>query len=239
MLIGQFWRRTQEKLKSLRINPIVLILINIIAPSMYIILNGKYLQYFLLIFASFLLIIMKRFKRLLAFLAIYFSMIGIHSLTLNNPKTQFIGLFFIVLSQAIPCFVLASVLVSKYNSAELLSALDILRLPRMLVVAVTITLKYLPTFTREFGLIKESMRLRGIEFSWKKPIKSFEYFVVPQLFRCEALAEEVTAAGMVKGIDAPMRRSSFFEEKIRWSDTMIMTVFLIGLAGGFVWQIHR
>ena len=225
-------------MKSLRINPLVLILINVIAPSMYIVLNGKYLQYFLLAFASFVLILMKRFKRLACMLIVYFSMIGIYLITIQDDNAKFIGLFLIVLAQSVPCLVLASVLVTKYNSAELLAALETVRIPRVMVVAVTITLKYIPTFAREFKLIKESMRLRGIDFTWRRPIRSFKYFVVPQLFRCAALAEEVTAAGMVKGIDAPVRRSSFFEEKVRWSDAMIMAIFIIGLAGGFVWQTH-
>ncbi len=225
-------------MSRLRINPVVLILINIIAPSMYIVLNGKYLQYFLLAFASFVLILMRRFKRLMGMFVVYMLMIGIHAVTLQDDKAKFIGLFFIVLAQSVPCLALASVLITKYNSAELLAALETMRIPRIMVVAVTITLKYIPTFAREFKLIKESMRLRGISFTWKKPISSFQYFVVPQLFRCAALAEEVTAAGLVKGIDAPVRRSSYFEEKVRWSDAMIMAIFVMGLAGGFVWQIR-
>ena len=223
-------------MSRIRINPVVLILINVIAPSMYILINGKYLQYFLLAFASFVLILMGRFKRLAGMLAVYGIMMGIYMVTIQDDRAKFIGLFLIVLAQSVPCLVLASVLVSKYNSAELLAALETMRIPRMMVVAVTITLKYIPTFSREFKLIKESMRLRGIEFTLKKPIRSFKYFVVPQLFRCAALAEEVTAAGMVKGIDAPVRRSSYFEERVRWSDAMIMVIFVLGLAGGFVWH---
>ena len=225
-------------MKALKVNPVVLIIINIIAPSMYIFLNGKYLEYFLLTFASVLMILMGRYKRTIGLLGIFFSMTGVYLITIGYDSTKFIGLFLVVLAQSVPCIALASVLVSKYNSAQLLSALETLRIPRVLVVAVTITIKYIPTFRREFGLIKESMRLRGISFTWKKPIKSFQYFVVPQLFRCAALAEEITAAGMVKGIDVPKRRSSYFEEKIRWSDIAILCVFIAGLAGGFAWKLR-
>lgn len=223
-------------MKSFQLNPVVLILINVIAPTMYIFLSGKYLQVYLLVFAAVLLVIMGRFKRLAGLFVLYFGMLGIYAVTINQPSLKFIGLFLIVLVQSVPCLVLASVLISKYNSAQLLSALETLHIPRSLVVAVTITLKYIPTFKREFGYILESMRLRGITFTWKKPIKSFQYFVVPQLFRCAALAEEVTAAGLVKGIDAPMRRSSYFEEKVRPLDVVIFIIFAAGLLGGFVWQ---
>lgn len=223
-------------MKSLKVNPIVLIIINIIAPSMYIFLSGKYLQIFLLVFASTLMLVMGRIKRVISLLAIWFAMMGVYWLTIGNDKFKFIGLFFIVLAQSVPCIALAAMLISKYNSAQLLSALETMHIPRVIVVAVTITLKYIPTFRREFGYITESMRLRGISFTWKKPIKSFQYFIVPQLFRCAALAEEVTAAGIVKGIDAPMKRSSYYEEKIRVTDIMILLIFALGLAGGVVWQ---
>jgi energy-coupling factor transport system permease protein len=106
----------------------------------------------------------------------------------------------------------------------------------VIVIAVTITLKYIPTFKREFSYILESMRLRGINFTIKHPIKSFQYFIVPQLFRCAALAEEVTAAGYVKGIDVPVKRTSYFEEKVRVPDVAVLALFLVGLAGGFVWR---
>lgn len=223
-------------MKAIKINPVVLIIINIIAPTMYIFLSGTYLQMYLFAFISALLILMGRFKRLAVFLLIYGLMMGIYQLSMNLGQMQSLGLMIIVVVQSVPCIALASILVSKYNSAQLLSALETLRIPRVLVVAVTITLKYIPTFKREFAYITESMRLRGIGFTWKKPIRSFKYFIVPQLFRCAALAEEVTAAGLVKGIDAPGRRTSYYEERFSFMDIAVLTVFVFGLAGGFVWK---
>ncbi len=224
-------------MKALKINPVVLILINVIAPTMYIFISGKYLQIYLLIFASVLMLLMGRTKRLVCFWAVYAGMMGAYNLLMKSESTMFLGLFIIVIVQSLPCIALATVLVSKYNSAQLLSALEKLRIPRGLVVAVTITLKYIPTFRREFAYITESMRLRGIGFSWKKPVQSFKYFIVPQLFRCAALAEEVTAAGLVKGIDAPIKRTAYFEEKFSYFDLLVMVVFIAGLCGGFLWKI--
>ncbi len=223
-------------MKAININPIVLILVNIIAPTMYMFISGRYLQLFLLIFASVLMVMMGRYKRLLGFWLVYALMMGTYTLTMHMGDFQYIGLFIIVVVQCIPCIALASILVSKYNSAQLLSALETMHVPRVLVVAVTITIKYIPTFKREFSYITESMRLRGIGFTWKKPVKSFQFFIVPQLFRCAALAEEVTAAGLVKGIDAPLRRSSYFEEKFTFADATVLVVFVVGLVGGFVWK---
>ncbi len=223
-------------MKQININPVVLIIINIIAPSMYIFMSGKYLQVYLFIFASILIVLMGRYKGLITFWIAYFGMLGLYYLTIRNEKTMFIALFLIVMAQATPCMALAVVLIRKYNSAQLLSALETMHIPRVIVVAVTITLKYIPTFKREFKYIRESMRLRGISFSYRHPIRSFQYFLVPQLFRCAAIAEEVTSAGLVKGIDVPVKRSSYFEQSIKVSDCVILFVFISGLAGGYLWM---
>ncbi|MCR4954427.1 MAG: energy-coupling factor transporter transmembrane protein EcfT [Treponema sp.] len=220
---------------KLRLNPIVLIVINILAPSMYIFLSGSFLKIYLAVFAAVLLLAMGCYKIFLVTSLIYAMMEGVIILSRVFPAIEPFALFLVVLQQSVPCFGLVAALMKKYTSAELLSSLETMRIPRTLVVAVTITLKYLPTFTREFKYIRESMRLRGIPFTIRRPIKSFQYFIVPQLFRCAALSEEVTAAGLVKGIDAPMKRSSYFEQKFRFVDGLILILFIAGLIGGFIW----
>ena len=217
------------------LNPIVLIVINILTPSMYIFLNGSFLKIYLIAFATILLLIMGCYKIFLITALIYGIMEGIIFLSRIVPAIEPFALFLVVLQQSVPCFGLVAALMKKYSSAELLSSLETMRIPRTLVVAVTITLKYLPTFTREFKYIRESMRLRGIPFTLRRPVKSFQHFIVPQLFRCAALSEEVTAAGLVKGIDAPMKRSSYYEQKFRFIDGLILALFVAGLIGGFLW----
>ncbi|MBR4183017.1 MAG: energy-coupling factor transporter transmembrane protein EcfT [Lachnospiraceae bacterium] len=223
-------------MKKLKLNPIVLIVINILAPSLYIFINGMYLQPVIAVFCGAILLLLGYFRRFAIYLAVYGLLYGIYYACLCVDGLQFIAMFFLVFTQMFPCFMLASILISKYSSAELLSALEDMHLPRVLVVAATITLKYIPTFGREFRYIKESMRLRGIAFTIRRPVSSFRYFVAPQLFRCAALAEEVTAAGMVKGIDAPMRRSSYYEQRFRITDVLVLMVFTIGVAGAAIWS---
>ncbi|MCR5499935.1 MAG: energy-coupling factor transporter transmembrane protein EcfT [Acetatifactor sp.] len=222
-------------MKNFKLNPIVLILINVLAPSMYIFIKASYLQPFLAIFCGLLLLLLGYYKKFAFYMISYAALYGLYYACMGLEDMQFLAMFFLVFTQTFPCFMMASVLISRYSSAQLLSALEDMHLPRVMVVATTITLKYIPTFAREFKYIKESMRLRGISFTLKKPVTSFRYFVAPQLFRCAALAEEVTAAGMVKGIDAPMRRSSYYEQRFRLSDTLILGTFMIGVAGVFIW----
>lgn len=159
---------------KVNINPIVLIVINILAPTMYIFLRGTYLQYFLAAFSLTVLILMGCFKIMFGFIGLYAVMQTIIILGSCSRAFSYLSLFFVVLIQSVPCFAMVFALMKRYTSAELLSALETMRIPRVLVVAVTITLKYIPTFSCEFKYILESMRLRGISFTWRRPIKSFQ-----------------------------------------------------------------
>ena len=99
---------------------------------------------------------------------------------------------------------------------------------------VTIIVKYIPTFSPEFKYILESKRLSEISFTCCCPLTNFEYFIVPQLLHYAALSEEFTAAGLVKGIDALVRRSSYFEQNFRFSDFIFLEIFIAGLVVGFI-----
>ena len=76
-----------------------------------------------------------------------------------------LSVYLMMFMQFIPCLIMASILIWDYNSTEILSALDPVHLPKSFVVAVTVALRYIPTFKREFDYIKESMRLRGIPYT--------------------------------------------------------------------------
>ena len=225
------------KIKAIKINPSLVLFFNILIPTLFMFMAAYPLNYVLMVFASLVLLLSGKIKRALIFIVIYGLFFGASTFFMNVFQVGGIVIFLSIMMQFLPCLMMATILFKDYTTAELLSTLEKLPLPRSLVVAVIITLRYVPTFKREFGYIKESMRLRGIAFTWKKPIESFRYFIVPQLFRCTALAEEVTSAGLVKGIDANIKRTSYYEQKFRTSDAFLAILLIIGIMWAGLWKI--
>ena len=137
----------------------------------------------------------------------------------------------------IPSILIAILIITGYNSSEILSALQRLHLPKILIIGLTITIRYIPTFKWEFSIIKQAMNIRGVKFSIFHPIRTFEYLIVPQLFRCVSLSLELTAAGLTKGIASANKRSSYFYNKMGITDYFVIAIFLIGtivIIGGFI-----
>lgn len=214
-----------------KVNALVLIAINLMIPLTAMFSYNFYLSYYLFGFSGLLMIYYGRKRRFLKFLAAYlFFGIGYHySLKIPLTNTNAVSMTFFIFFHFLPLMMIGSLLFYDYNASEMLSSLQLLKLNRKFMIALTITLRYLPTFQSEFKIMKASMAMRGIDFTWKHPIRSFAFFITPQLFRSSLLAEELTAAGITKGIEHPSARTSILETKWTAKDSLILFLFFIGI----------
>ena len=200
-----------------KINPLTLIIINAVLPvvTMFFptdksIIIGLCLGYTALLIA-------RRYKTALKTL-IWVSL-GIIFILLNSfyIKSSVLGMMINMTVYFTPCILIAVLIVTDYNSSEILSALQRLHLPKIFIIGLTITIRYIPTFRREFRII-----------SMKHPLRTFEYLLVPQLFRCVSLSAELTASGLTKGIATKEKRTSYFDNRFHGVDYVM---FAIGGAG--------
>lgn len=222
----------------MKVNPIVILLFNLLLPISIMFPGNVYQHYFFLTFAAGILLATGKWTRLVKFALAYGAITLLTRLLeiLPDQVSMLFSMILLVSAQFIPCLMMASVLVLDYTASEVISALDPLRLPKSFVVSLAIVVRYIPTFRKEFAYIKESMRLRGVPYSLWHPIRSFSFFLVPQLFRCSILADEITSAGLTKGMTNPTRRSSFFDMRMQAADYMLCAVLLLGMGGFILWR---
>lgn len=225
------------KKSNIRLNPITLILINLFLPLVNTIFPSSKGIIFTMVIALLLLLIFGsffKFLKALLFVAVFFSLYKISVLYI---KIEIVSILFKMTLLFLPCFVFAYLLISEYNTSEILSSLEKLRLPKIFVIALTVTLRYIPTFRREFRIIKDAMSIRGVDISLKNPIRTFEYLIVPQLFRCLNLSSELTSSALIKGINAPFKRTSYFERKFSFPDFLVFFTLIVGqilIVGKFI-----
>ncbi len=222
----------------MRVNPIVILLFNLVLPISIMFPGNVYQHYFFLTFAAGVLLAMGKWARLAKFALAYGVLLLLTRLleVLPSQVSMIFSMLLLVSVQFIPCLMMASVLVLDYTASEIISALEPLRLPKAFAVSLAIVVRYIPTFRKEFAFIKESMRLRGVPYSLWHPVRSFSLFLVPQLFRCSILADEITSAGMTKGMTNPARRSSYFDMRMRTADYLLCAILLAGMGGIILWR---
>ncbi len=228
-LAEQSINERSSQLQRRKINPLTLIIINAVLPvvTMFFptdksIIVGLCLGYIALFIA-------RRYMAMLK--ALIWIAAGVMFILLNSfyIKSSVLGMMINMTVYFTPCILIAVLIVTDYNSSEILSALQRLHLPKIFIIGLTITIRYIPTFRREFRIIKQAMHIRGVEFSVKHPLRTFEYLLVPQLFRCVSLSAELTAAGLTKGIATEEKRTSYFDNQFHGVDYVMFAIGVVGL----------
>ena len=104
------------------------------------------------------------------------------------------------------------------------------------MLSITVALRFFPTYKLEIRMIRESLKMRNINLKITEPLKFLEYWLVPVLMRMNLIAEEMTATAMTKGVESPMRRTSFYSVRMRIIDyiflIIVFIIFVFLLIGG-------
>jgi len=137
--------------------------------------HDKWIPLYFFIVSSLFLLYMKKYKRLCKVIGITILFyLGQQLLMLSNVEVvQFVSLLFMMIVRLMPTYIVALILMYDYQPSEVISALQSIHVPRAFIIALSITLRYIPTFFRELRYINESMRLRGIRFEIKNIINGF------------------------------------------------------------------
>lgn len=221
-----------------QVNPLVVFLFNLLLPLAIMLPGNRLAHPFYMTFAAVVLLSGGKWKRLMKW-AVFYGLVlllerWLHSL--GGSVSSFFGMWVLITRQFTPCMMMASVLLIDYTPTDLIAALQPLHLPKTFLVALAVVVRYIPTFKQEFGIIRESMRLRCIPYSVRTPIRSFQYFLVPQLFRCAMLADEITAAGLTKGITNPSVRTAYQDLRMKWADWAMAAVLVMGTGVLVLWK---
>ena len=138
-------------------------------------------------------------------------------------------MFAVYIRKLIPCFMLGSLLIRTTKVSTFLAAISRLHLPKGFTIALSITLRYFPTMTEEWGFIKDAMSLRGISASPAgllfHPVRTMEYVYVPMLVSASKISDEITQAAITRGIDHLERRSCLENIRFRMRDALLRILY--------------
>ncbi|MFE4106800.1 energy-coupling factor transporter transmembrane component T family protein [Almyronema epifaneia] len=112
----------------------------------------------------------------------------------------------------------APVLVLTTPPADLIRALQRLRLPSFLTLSLMLIWRFLPLMQQELQRLWEANQLRGIDLR-RQPGQWFSGLIVPLVFQMVAYADEVTVGLQTRGYSPTAPRSSSKPLRWRWLDT--------------------
>jgi energy-coupling factor transport system permease protein len=124
---------------------------------------------------------------------------------------------------------LATNLVGTVRVGELAHALQRMHIPRLMIVALSVALRFFPILAAEASAVLGAMKLRGIRLSLgtvaRHPLRMIEYFAVPLILRISVVTDEIARAATVRGIDSKQMRTSLYALRIGAVDGLFMLSF--------------
>ncbi|ERJ82072.1 cobalt transport protein [Peptostreptococcaceae bacterium oral taxon 113 str. W5053] len=164
-------------------------------------------------------------KFLISFLISYGWLIFNVRYGINIPSPM----LFTFLIELIPVF-MAVYLLSQAPSGKLTTALRQLPLLSSIRLTVIVILRFIPTVASEFSDVLDAMKTRGLMRSPFQvilhPLNTFEYVIVPMVFRSLKIADELAASSVVRGIESPYKKKGYYLNKMAVSDGIMIVLFV-------------
>ncbi|HEP4951455.1 TPA: energy-coupling factor transporter transmembrane protein EcfT [Streptococcus pyogenes] len=124
--------------------------------------------------------------------------------------------------------IMAAYLTFKIPSGKLIAVFQKCALPQNIILILLVIIRFIPTISGEFKTIREAMKVRGFTGSVKRvlfhPLQTMEYAVVPLIFRSIKVGDELAAASIVRGIENPTKKNSYYETKFTKVDLIIIFI---------------
>lgn len=132
-----------------------------------------------------------------------------------------------------PLLLSLSFLIKTTRISQLIAALSALHLPLFVIIPLSVMLRFIPTVQEEWDGVRKAMAFRGISLEpgavIRAPFKTIEYILIPLLFSCTSVMDELASASLARGLDAERKRTSYETVKMRFPDYIIILLF-VGIA---------
>ncbi len=182
----------------------------------------------------FLLVVEKRYASALRFLVLYSVAIFLTFFFLSEGSTGFISAlltgYCAIIAQFIPAMIIAWYVVRTTKIDEFMSAMQKIHIPDGITISFAVVMRFFPTIREEYSFIKDAMKMRGITLGGGNAVKMIEYRMVPLLFSCVNIGDELSAAAITRGLGGKVKRTSVVDLKLHVADWS----FIIGFTTAMV-----
>ncbi|MBE5916474.1 MAG: energy-coupling factor transporter transmembrane protein EcfT [Pseudobutyrivibrio ruminis] len=176
-----------------------------------------------------LLVVEKRYASALRFFALYIIAIILIFYFLSAESTGLIKALLTgycgIVAQFSPAFITAWYVIHSTKIDEFMSAMQKMHVPDGVTISLAVVMRFFPTIKEEYGSIRDAMKMRGISFAGGNAVKMVEYRLIPLLFSCVNIGDELSAAAITRGLGGKIKRSSVVELKLGVLDYALIFLF--------------
>lgn len=219
-----------------KINPITIVIL-ILLTSINITIGGKE-QYLISLSFTLILLFSISFDESIYTMLTLFILWTLMYFLKKHLGNIFIGSIYTMILIVIkfsPIFILGKIL-SLYSSSYLISSFRKLKINQTISIGITIFFRFIPEIYLKLKEINMGMKIRGFKLNIFKPIKSFELYFIPLIYKCIDISDTLTCSIISKGIEYDCKKTNFHDVRFTYIDIIILTIEIV-LIGVSLWRI--
>lgn len=214
------------------VNSIVLFIL-IVSFSITLFITDK-LGYYIMLAVSFVLLLTHSKKIFLNMSTKYLFLILLLYLLKKLPYglgvASFIGLLLIGI-KLFPVFTLGRILISL-SPLTIMSSLRKIGISNNFNLSVATGLRFMGEMNIRLKEIRNGMKVRGLAISLLHPIRSFEIYLIPLMYKCLHVSETLTSSIISKGAEYEIEKTSYNSTKYS-----VFDLFCICISIYLVWRV--
>jgi len=176
-----------------------------------------------------LLIMEKHYASAFRFLILYAIALILMFTCVSEQSQGFVMAFLLgyccIIVQFMPAAITAWYVVRTTKIDEFVSAMQKMHMPDGITISLAVVMRFFPTIKEEYAAIRDAMKMRGIAFGGGNAAKMIEYRMIPLLFSCVNIGDELSAAAITRGLGGKVKRTSVEKLHLRMQDYAFMLLF--------------
>ncbi len=184
-----------------------------------------------------LLIFEKRYASALYFSLLYAVALALTFRFITDSSSSFWRTFLTgysgIVVQFMPALITAWYVIRTTKIGEFMSAMQRMHVPDGISISLAVVMRFFPTIKEEYSAISDAMKMRGISWGGGSAVKMVEYRMIPLMFSCVNIGDELSAAAITRGLGGKVKRTSVEELRLRAFDLVLIIAFTAA-AGVFV-----
>ncbi len=174
----------------------------------------------------------------------YFILLGsyvverILSMLTPSATTSVLLIVVVLLKLYLPTILAFQLVYKTTTISEFMAAFTKMKLPATFIIPFAVMFRFIPTVNEEWNGIRQAMGFRGIGLTYKnvffRPIQTLEYIVVPLLFSCVNVMDELVAASLARGLDTSKKRTCVAAVRMHFYDYLIVICIFCFMAASVI-----
>ena len=214
-----------NKIKETCIANSIVLFILIVSFSITLFITDKF-GYYIMLTVSFVLLLTHSKKEFLNMSTKYLFLILLLHLLEKLPYglgvASFIGLLLIGI-KLFPVFTLGRILISL-SPLTIMSSLRKIGIPNDFNLSIATGLRFMGEMNIRLKEIRNGMKVRGLKISLLHPVRSFELYLIPLMYKCLHVSETLTSSIISKGAEYQIKKTSYNPTKYNIFDLICLVV---------------